>query len=121
MPPRGVVNNPSGVNSFSGPGGQETPYGAVKRLAQSIKMAPINTNPALNEPRRSKKRAQTGQQATPEPHPLNQPAPQQGQPLDKGEFWSYLASVLPDDQDVQSLAAEYTGARQGIPNTYDTT
>ena len=120
MPPRGVVNNPSGVNSFSGPGGEESPYGAVKRLAQSIKMAPISKNPALNEPRRSKKRAVSGQQAQPEPHPLNAPQPQ-GQVLDKGEFWSYLASQLPDDQDVQSLAAEYTGARQGIPNTYDTT
>lgn len=120
MPPRGVVNNPSGVNSFSGPGGQETPYGAVKRLAQSIKMAPVNTNPALNEPRRSKKRAVSGQAQAPEPHPLNAPQPQQA-PLDKAEFWSYLASQLPDDQEIQTLAAEYTGARQGIPNTYDTT
>jgi hypothetical protein len=114
-----VVNNPSGVNSFSGPGGQETPYGAVKRLAQSIKMAPIDKNPALNEPRRSKKRAVSGE-AQPEPHPLNQPQAQQA-PLDKAEFWSYLASVLPDDQEIQTLASEYTGARQGIPNTYDTT
>ena len=119
MPPRGVVNNPSGVNSFSGPGGAETPYGAVKRLAQSIKMAPIGSNPALNEPRRSKKRAQQGQQPV-EPHPLNQQQPQAA-PLDKSEFWSYLASLLPDDQDVQTLASEYTGARNGIPNTYDTT
>lgn len=120
MPPRGTVNNPDGVNSFSGPGGQETTYGAVKRLAQSIKMAPISKNPALNEPRRSKNRATSGKQAMPEPHPLNQPQAQQA-PLDKGEFWSYLASVLPDDQDIQTFASEYTGARAGIPNTYDTT
>lgn len=102
MPPRGVVNNPSGVNSFSGPGGTETPYGAVKRLAQSIKMAPIDKNPALNEPRRSKKRAVSGQ-PQPEPHPLNQPQPT-NVPLDKNEFWQYLASQLPDDPDIQEFA-----------------
>ena len=120
MPPKGVVNNPSGANSFTGPGGEETPYGAVKRLAQSIKMAPISKNPALNEPRRSKNRATSGQTQAPEPHPLNEPQPQAAA-LDKGEFWSYLASVLPDDQDIQTFASEYTGARQNIPNTYDTT
>ena len=112
MPPRGVVNNPSGVNSFSGPGGEESPYGAVKRLAQSIKMAPISKNPALNEPRRSKKRAVSGQEPQPEPHPLNAPQPQ-GQVLDKAEFWSYLASQLPDDQDIQEYAGNGPVAPSG--------
>ena len=111
MPPRGVVNNPSGVNSFSGPGGQETPYGAVKRLAQSIKMAPIDKNPALNEPRRSKNRAKQAQ-VPEQPHPLNQPQAQQA-PLNKAEFWSYLASQLPDDPDIQEYAGNGPVAPSG--------
>lgn len=109
MPPRGVVNNPSGVNSFSGPGGDETPYGAVKRLVQSVRAAPIGTNPAINEPRRSKKRAVSGQ-AQPEPHPLNQPPPVEQDPESlKAEFWQYLASLNQQDAIVQELAAPYTG------------
>jgi hypothetical protein len=86
-----------------------------------VRAAPIGTNPAINEPRRSKKRAQQGQ-APVETHPLNQPQPPQQDPQSlKAEFWSYLAQMSPNDADIQDLAAPYTGARAGIPNTSDTT
>lgn len=109
MPSHGVVNNPDGVNSYSGPGGEESSYGAVKRLVQSVRAAPIGKNPALNEPRRSKNRAVSGQQPV-QPHPLNEPQaqPQQDPETMKAEFWGYLAS-LSNDPEIMDLAAPYTG------------
>jgi hypothetical protein len=57
-------NNPGGENGtgyFDGFGG-ESAYGAVKRLTDTIKAAPIPVNPAIGAPDRARK-----QQGKPQP------------------------------------------------------
>jgi hypothetical protein len=65
-------NNPGGENGtgyFDGFGG-ESAYGAVKRLTDTIKAAPIPVNPAIRAPERARKQQgqqQQQQQAPPQP------------------------------------------------------
>lgn len=63
-------NNPQGINSFDH-FGTESAYGAVKRLTDTTRAAPLagDASAALNAPRRAQRRAVRGGR------------PQQGQPV----------------------------------------
>lgn len=93
MPSRGVVNNPSGTNSYEPIGQTEPAHGALKRLEQTARGLP--RNPALGEPRRSKRRAVKGQQAQPQMTPAPPPEPINPDAM-KAEFWQYLAGQTND-------------------------
>lgn len=105
------ANNPSGENSTRSFGGfgPETPYGAIKRLQQSLRAAPIEANPALSAPGRLQRQATSGGQAPPQPVPAPQQAVEQVQPqVDVAGFWTQFAQET-DDPYVRELASTYTG------------
>lgn len=58
MANEGQVRNPTGANGFTGPGGVETPYGAIKRLGQMTKAAPLGTIPGANAAQQATRVAQ---------------------------------------------------------------
>lgn len=94
MPNPGQANNPGGANGYEGPTGKESPYGAVKRLTQQTKAAPLPGNPALGAPRRASRAAQRGgQQPAPAPEPAEvfaaTPTPY---PVAVAQTWAALAA-----------------------------
>jgi hypothetical protein len=95
VPNSGQVNNGSGVNGYTGPGGAETPYGAVKRLGQMTKAAPIGTVPGVNAPQQAKRAAARGQQepapVTPDQAVMAQPSVPL--PVAYAQAWSAVAST----------------------------
>jgi hypothetical protein len=90
MPPFG--NNQNGVNGYYDVGGQESAYGAQKRLEESTKAAPLPPAPGVNAPKKSQRRAVSGQQPQQAPQPTAEqqvlaapPAPQ--------NVWAEIAGI----------------------------
>ena len=94
MPVPGQPNNPGGVNGLYE---REAPYGAIKRLQQSIQAAPISPNPATNAPRKAQRAAVSGGNKS--------PAPPQDYPTWVAQQWAGLASIPGASPLVQDLAA----------------
>jgi hypothetical protein len=86
-----IGNNRAGVNGYYDVGGQESAYGAQKRLEESTKAAPLPPAPGVNAPKRSQRRAVKGQPQPPAPVPAEQqllaapPAPQ--------NVWAEVAGI----------------------------
>lgn len=97
--------NPGGQNQFQ----RESPYGAVKKLSQLTKAAPISgaPTPALNAPRRLQKQAVRGNRTRPQataPAPVAAaPPPQVSYQAQLAEVWRNL-SGLTEDPLVQEYA-----------------
>ena len=86
-------NNPSGENGLKNHGGfgGETAYGAVKRLEESTKAAPLPTAPGVNAPKRAQRRAVKGQQPqAPPPDPVGQVA---AAPPPPAAVWAEVAQI----------------------------
>jgi hypothetical protein len=85
-------NNPGGENGtgyFDGFGG-ESAYGAVKRLTDTIKAAPIPVNPAIRAPERARKQQGQQQQAPVQPSAEQQLAAAPPTPL---AVWAEVAAI----------------------------
>jgi hypothetical protein len=87
-----IGNNPNGVNGYYDVGGQESAYGAQKRLEESTKAAPMPPAPGMNAPKKSQRRAVQGQ---PQPE---QPAPSAEQqlmaaPPSPASVWAQVAQI----------------------------
>jgi len=119
MPYPGTVNNPGGSNSYVSARGTEEPYGAIERRKVLTRMAPMEKNPALNEPRRAQKK---GASKKPAPPPVQPHAAQAAeineadarnmpeQPVDPvAFFWQQLAS----EPDASPLVRQYAAQAAG--------
>lgn len=108
MPNPGQVNNGAGVNGFTGPGGAETPYGAVKRLGQMTKAAPIGPTPGGNAPQQAKRAAQRGAQEPPlvSPDQAVMSAPQVPLSVAYAQAWASLATQPGASELVKRIAQE---------------
>lgn len=96
------------MNGYTGPGGDETPYGAVKRLGQLTRAAPIGTAPGVNAPQQAKRAAQRGTQTEPAPVTPDQavmaaPVPL---PVAYAQAWSAVALTPGASPLVQQMAQE---------------
>lgn len=114
MPNTGQVNNGSGVNGYTGPGGTETPYGAVKRLGQMTKAAPIGPVPGVTAPKQAKRAAARGTQTEPAPVTPDQTVmakPQVPLPVAYAQAWSAVAADPGASPLVQQMAQE---AQRGV-------
>lgn len=105
------TNNPQGVNGFDG-FGRESAYGAVKRLTQATKAAPLagDAAPALNAPRRAQRQAVRGraqQQAAPPPAPAS--PTEVPYPVALANEWAEIAQT----PGVSELVLEYAGRARG--------
>jgi hypothetical protein len=97
-------NNPNGVNGYFDVGGQESAYGAQKRLEESTRAVPMPPAPGVNAPKKSQRRAVKGQQPQQAPPPSAEqqllaapPAPQ--------NVWAEALATVPGAPDyVQDYA-----------------
>ena len=94
-----IGNNKAGVNGYYDVGGQESAYGAQKRLEESTKAAPIPSAPGVNAPRRAQRRAVKGQ-AQPAPPPEQQLL---AAPTPPRDVWAQVAAI----PGISPLALEY--------------
>lgn len=88
-------NNPNGVNGYYDVGGQESAYGAQKRLEESTKAAPLPAAPGANAPKRAQRRAVKGQQqqeAPPQVPPEQQLA---ATPPPPNAVWAEVLATVP--------------------------
>lgn len=84
MPNPGQANNPGGVNGLYE---SEAPYGAIKRLEQQTKQAPLPPNPALNAPKRAQKKAGKQQEQV-----VAAPPPAAPPQMTAAQVWEQLAA-----------------------------
>lgn len=112
MPNSGQVNNSGGVNGYTGPGGVETPYGAVKRLTQLTRAAPIGETPGANAPQQAKRAGKRGQAepppVTPDQTVMAAPVPL---PVAYAQAWAGVAATPGASPLVQQMAEE---AQRGV-------
>ena len=66
-----IGNNQAGVNGYYDVGGQESAYGAQKRLEESTKAAPV-AQPGVAAPKRAQRRAVSGRAQAPSEPPVVQ-------------------------------------------------
>lgn len=87
------MSNPGGQNQFQ----RESPYGAVKKLTQLTKAAPVSgaPTPALNAPRQAQRRAARGQRVQP-PQAVPQPPQQVSYHAQLAQVWSLIANETDD-------------------------
>lgn len=92
-------NNPGGENGYA-PNGVESAYGAVKRMEESKKIAPV-AQPGVAAPKRAQRNAARGQQ----PQPLHPPAEPTlaAAPPPAAAVWAMVAQI----PGITPLAAEY--------------
>lgn len=103
--------NPQGTNSFDR-FGAETSYGAIKRLTDSTKGAPLAgqqaATSALETPRRAKRRAARPDQRQPPPIPSAAAAAPSLPPL--ADAWAELAALPGASDLVKQFAQEAQNA-----------
>jgi len=97
--------NPGGQNQFQ----RESPYGAVKKLTQLTRAAPISgaPTPAMNAPQRMQRQAVRGRRAQPQSAaapPGAAPPPQVSYNAQIAEIWRMLSGET-DDPLVHEYAA----------------
>lgn len=109
MPNPGQVNNSSGANGYTLPGGAESAYGSVKRLTQQTKAFPIAT-PGANAPKQATRASQ--QQEAPLAHPADAVPAQAVSPAAQyAALWAAVAATPGASPLVQQIAQE---AQSGV-------
>jgi hypothetical protein len=103
-----IGNNQNGVNGYYDVGGQESAYGAQKRLEESTKAAPMPPAPGVNAPKKAQRKAVSGQTAPSEAPPAV-PVEQQlaAAPPLPANVWAEVAAI----PGISPLAAEWANAQ----------
>jgi hypothetical protein len=88
-----IGNNQNGVNGYYDVGGQESAYGAQKRLEESTKAAPMPPAPGVNAPKKSQRRATSGQAQQPAPPPVSAEQQVLAAPTPPNAVWAEVAGI----------------------------